>query len=132
MKFLFSVCLSTEPSDTVCVIGIVQTKVMGPVQNGERVYASMSQPGVALAESMLTYFPPSANCRQPTLLGQALENSKPGKINEVSLVKCFVSIVLGIQSQQVTNAVENVRKNLDKRMQTQFENAKRKSRRGNN
>ena len=43
-----------------------------------------------------------------TLLGMAMESCSPRKLEEVNLVKCFVCIVLGINSNQLTSEVKNI------------------------
>ena len=55
--------------------------------------------------------------RTPTLLGQALESKTSYKQDSVHLVHCFVSIVLGIQSGQLANAIDD----LQEKMQGRFE-----------
>ena len=64
-----------------------------------------------------------ADCT-PTLLGQALESKTSYTQGSVHLVQCFVSIVLGIQSGQIANAINN----LQERMQTRFEDVMVKDR----
>lgn len=115
-EFLFcNYMLFEGTTETVCVIGLVKVKVLGTVQNGERIYAAVHQPGVAIPE---TQIPLRAMAdRTPTLLGQALESKASYKQDSVHLVHCFVSIVLGIQSGQLTNAINE----LQERMQGRFE-----------
>ncbi|XP_020603152.1 uncharacterized protein LOC110042142 isoform X1 [Orbicella faveolata] len=109
-------------TETVCVIGLVKVKVLGTVQNGERVYAAVHQPGVAIPE---THIPLRAMAgRTPTLLGQALESKTSYKQDSVHLVHCFVSIVLGIQSGQLANAIND----LQEGMQGRFEDVMVKNR----
>ena len=55
--------------------------------------------------------------RRPVLLGQALESKSSYSQDKVQLVQCFVSIVLGIQSGQINNAIED----LQEKMQRKFE-----------
>jgi len=98
----------TDPTDTVCVIGIVRVKVAGPVQNGERIYASTSKPGIGIPETQMPLRPPGS--RSPILLGQSLETAHASTLDTVKSVKCFVSVVLGIQSEHVQAAVEDVRR----------------------
>lgn len=102
-------------TETVCVIGIVRVKVLGTVQNGERVYVALDKPGVAVPETQIPLRPMAD--RTPTLLGQALESKTSHVQDDVGLVRCFVSIVLGIQSGQIASAVNN----LQQRMQGTFE-----------
>lgn len=90
----------------MCVIGLVKVKVLGTVQNGERVYVSLNQPGVAIPETQIPLRPMAD--RTPTLLGQAIESKESHSQDEVHLIQCFVSIVLGIQSGQIENAINNV------------------------
>lgn len=102
-------------TETVCVIGLVKVKVLGTVQNGERVYAAVHQPGVAIPETQIPLRAMAG--RTPTLLGQAMESKTSYKQDSSHLVYCFVSIVLGIQSGQLTNAIND----LQERMQGRFE-----------
>lgn len=102
-------------TETVCVIGLVKVKVLGTVQNGERVYAAVHQPGVAIPETQIPLRAMAG--RTPKLLGQALESRTSYKQDSIHLVHCFVSIVLGIQSGQLTNAIND----LQERMQGRFE-----------
>ena len=102
-------------TETVCVIGIVKVKVLGTVQNGERIYVALDTPGVAVPETQIPLRPMAD--RSPTLLGQALESQTSYRLDSVHLVRCFVSIVLGIQSGQITNAIDN----LQERIQGSFQ-----------
>ena len=109
-------------TETVCVIGLVKVKVLGTVQNGERVYVSLNKPGVAVPETQIPLRPMAD--RTPTLLGQALESKRSHLQDGVHLVQCFVSVVLGIQSGQIANAINN----LQERMQGAFEDVMVKDR----
>ena len=42
-------------TDTVCVLGIVNVKIVGSVQSGERIYASNEYPGKAVPQSHLLH-----------------------------------------------------------------------------
>lgn len=97
-------------------------KVAGTVQNGERIYVALHQPGVAIPETQIPLRPMAD--RTPTLLGQALESKTSYTQDSVHLVQCFVSIVLGIQSGQIASAINN----LQERMQRRFEDVVVKSR----
>lgn len=90
----------------VCVIGVVKVKVRGPVQNGERIYASLSSfPGVAMPESVIT----QVTSNDLTLVGQSLESVKDSPPDKVNLVSCFVSIFLSIQTQHTSKAMNEMR-----------------------
>lgn len=102
-------------TETVCVIGVVKVKVVGTVQNGERIYVALHHPGVAIPETQIPLRPMAD--RRPVLLGQALESKSSYSQDKVQLVQCFVSIVLGIQSGQINNAIED----LQEKMQRKFE-----------
>lgn len=102
-------------TETVCVIGLVKVKVLGTVQNGERIYVALHQPGVAIPETQIPLRPMAD--RRPVLLGQALESKSSFSQDNVKLVQCFVSIVLGIQSGQINAAI----KDLHVKMQRNFE-----------
>ena len=97
-------------TDTVCVIGLVKVKVLGTVQNGERVYVSLNKPGVAVPETQIPLRPMAD--RTPALLGQAMESKESHSQDEVHLIQCFVSIVLGIQSGQIASAINNLQEKM--------------------
>lgn len=98
-------------TDIICVIGMVKVLIVGSAQTGERIYASTDNPGTGIAESHL---PLGAHIfRDHTLLGMAMEPCKPRYHDEANLVKCFVCIVLGINSQQLSSEVENIMENVD-------------------
>ena len=107
--------LLSGSTETVCVIGVVKVKVVGTVQNGERIYVALHHPGVAIPETQIPLRPMAD--RRPVLLGQALESKSSYSQDKVQLVQCFVSIVLGIQSGQINNAIED----LQEKMQRKFE-----------
>jgi hypothetical protein len=93
-------------TDTVCVIGIVKVKVIGSVENGERVYASLDRPGKAIPQSHLPVG--SFLRRKHTLLGMSLERKSPKSLEEEQLVECFVCIVLDMGRQDILNEVEQI------------------------
>ncbi|XP_022793901.1 uncharacterized protein LOC111332743 isoform X2 [Stylophora pistillata] len=98
-------------TDIVCVIGMVKVLIIGSVKTGERIYASTDSPGTGIAESHLPLG--ALIFRDHTLLGMAMEPCTPRYHDEVNLVKCFVCIVLGINSHQLSNEVENIMENVD-------------------
>lgn len=103
--------LFTGETDIVCVIGMVKVQIVGSVRTGERIYASTDNPGTGIAESHL---PLGAFIfRDHTLLGMAMEPCQPCYHDEMNLVKCFVCIVLGINSHQLSSEVENIMENVD-------------------
>ena len=122
--FTFKVLLPSDVTDTVCVIGMVKVKVTGPVQNGERIYASLDDPGIGVPETQLALRPTTE--RRPTLLGQALETKNAKKMNEINLVSCFVSIILGIQSRQVAMAIDDIQSNIHQKMEYKVKTDRRK------
>jgi len=105
------VCLFAGQTDIVCVIGIVKVQIVGSVQTGERIYASTDNPGTGVPESHLPLG--AFIIRNHTLLGMAMETCKSRYHEEVNLVKSFVCIVLGINSRQLSNEVENIMENID-------------------
>ena len=115
-------------TDTVCVIGLVKVKVMGTVQNGERIYAALDNPGVAVPETQIPLRRMAD--RWPTLLGQALESKTSRTLDTVQLVNCFVSIVLGIQSQQIASAIDNVQDRVHVNIKDTLERERRRRMRG--
>lgn len=113
-------------SDLVCVIGMVNVKVLGQVRNGERIYASMEHPGVAIPQSRVC----DAVFKDAFLLGQTLtgQDADPG---EVSLVQSFVSVMLSISSSHVTRAVGDLREHVKEDLKNEVKQIKRKCVRGN-
>lgn len=55
--------------------------------------------------------------RTPVLLGQALESKSSYNQDNVHLVQCFVSIVLGIQSGQIASAINNLQESMQRRVE---------------
>ncbi|XP_068741090.1 uncharacterized protein [Montipora capricornis] len=102
---------TTGQTDIVCVIGMVKVQVMGSVRTGERIYASTDDPGKAIPESHLPLG--AFVIRNHTLLGMAMEGCKLRRYGEVNSVKCFVCIVLGINSFQLASEVENIMESID-------------------
>ena len=115
---------STDLTDTVCVIGIVKVKIAGPIQNGERIYASMKKPGIGIPETQIPLR--AAGDFSPILLGQSLEAVSARDLDVVRHAKCFVSIVLGIQSGQVAAALEDVRRDTRRKITETIKEEKRK------
>lgn len=111
--------------DLVCVIGMVGVKVLGAVKHGERIFASLEHPGVAVPRSRVS----DAVSSDVVLLGQTLE-SLDAKGNEVNLVQSFVSILLSISSGHVTDAVSDLRKNVREDVKTEVKQIKKKCLRG--
>ena len=102
-------CLFLGETDTVCVIGIVRVKVIGSIENGERIYASRDRPGKAVPQSQV---PVGTFLRKKhVLLGMALEGKKcPKTPDEVHLVKCFVCVVLDVSRQELLEEIEDLYK----------------------
>lgn len=112
-------------SDLVCVIGMVNVKVLGQVKNGERIYASMEHPGVAIPQSRVC----DAVFKDAFLLGQTLTGQDAGP-GEVSLVQSFVSVMLSISSSHVTRAVGDLREHVKEDLKNEVKQIKRKCVRG--
>ncbi len=111
----------------VCVIGVVKVKVRGPVENGERIYASLSTyPGVAMPEHVIK----QVTSQELTLLGQSLESVKDSSPDAVNLVSCFVSILLSIQTQHTNKALGELRTDVLEKVDTKIGRAKRSVVRG--
>ena len=53
----------------VCVLGIVKVKVLGPVRNGEQLYAFPKRPGVAATSTCIAYHERDSDDK-PLLLGK--------------------------------------------------------------
>ncbi|XP_028411316.1 uncharacterized protein LOC114533890 [Dendronephthya gigantea] len=112
-------------TDTVCVVGIVNVKVIGSVENGERVYASIDRPGKAIPQSHL---PVGSFLRKKhVLLGMSMERKYPKSFEEEHLVKCFVCIVLDIGRQDVLKEVESIYEISEKSTQEQIKFASKKA-----
>jgi hypothetical protein len=83
-------------------MGIVRVKVVGNVRNGERVYASTSYPGKAVAESH------SLHVDDDILLGIAME-SCDGKDHQAETpVRCFVSFLCGINADYFSQKAQEL------------------------
>lgn len=108
-RFLPSqICYILDPTDVVCVIGVIKVKCVGSVRAGERVYATvdLDNPGTAIPESHL---PPSVVLGKTSiLLGMSMEEKKASKLDDVNLVQCFVCIVLGVNDKEIAAEIENM------------------------
>ena len=117
-----------DSTDLVCVIGMVNVKVLGPVENGERLYASLEHPGVAIPQSRVC----EAVSSDVFLLGQTLVGVEvEAQSSEVKLVQSFVSVMLSISSGHVARAVGDLREHVKEDVKTEVHLAKKKCLRGN-
>ena len=92
-------------TDKICVLGIVDVKVVGHVHAGQRIFASVQFPGKAIGETH-----PVRDLANKRLIGIALATSPlDSNPNELHLVKCFVSFLLGITSEYVNDKTIEVK-----------------------
>ena len=100
---------------------MVGVKVIGPVQNGERIYVSLDHPGLADPESRLNM----TEDRKRALLGQCMEsvNCETHKVNNV---QCFVSVLLGISSNHTAQAMKDLREDVKIDVKNEFERRKKR------
>ena len=101
-------CYVLDPTDVVCVIGVIKVKCMGSVGAGERIYANVNldNPGIAIPESHL---PPSVILSSGSvLLGMSMEEKKASKLGDINLVQCFVCMVLGVSDKEIKAEIENM------------------------
>ena len=107
---------------------MVNVKVLGPVENGERLYASLEHPGVAIPQSRVC----EAVSSDVFLLGQTLVGVEvEAQSSEVKLVQSFVSVMLSISSGHVARAVGDLREHVKEDVKTEVHLAKKKCLRGN-
>ena len=94
-------------------------KVVGSVDNGERIYASNCDPGKAIPQS---HMPVGSFLRKKhVLLGMALETKKSTKmLDDVNLVKCFVCIVLDVSRHELLEEIENLYEFNEKKTEEQI------------
>ncbi len=125
LTFIPFVFGSEGKTDTVCVIGIVNVKVIGSVENGERVYASIDRPGKAIPQSHL---PVGSFLRKKhALLGMSMERKSPKSLEEAHLVKCFLCVVLDVGRQDVLEEVEVMYELTEKSTHEQIKHASKKA-----
>ena len=105
---------------------MVNVKVLGPVKSGERIYASLEHPGIAIPQSRVC----DALSSDVFLLGQTLTGNET-EPTEVKLVQSFVSVMLSISSSHVTRAVGDLREHMKEDLKTEVKQIKRKCVRGN-
>lgn len=115
-----------KEADTICVIGIVNVKVVGSIENGERIYASTDSPGKAIPQSHL---PVGSFLRKKhVLLGMALETKKNAKkIDAFQLVKSFVCIVLDVSRQELLEEIEELYEKNENRTEEQIKRNNKKT-----
>lgn len=107
------------------MIGMVRVKVMGSVRNGERIYASIENPGVGLPQSRLV----DATSKDAVLLGQSLESTSC-KSYDVTRPQCFVSLILTIGTGHVTQVIDDLRSEVREDVKSEVKNLKKKCIRG--
>ena len=115
----------SDLSDLVCVIGMVNVKVLGSVENGERLYSSLEHPGVAIPQSRLC----DAVSKEAFLLGQTLEGSDANS-SDIHLIQSFVSALLSITNGHLADAFDDVRKHVKEDVKTEVKAVKKKCLRG--
>lgn len=123
------ICYISDPTDVVCVIGVIKVKCMGSVRAGERIYATvdLDNPGTAIPESHL---PPSVVLGKTSiLLGMAMEEKKASKLDDVNLVQCFVCIVLGVNDKAITAEIENMYDHFEMDLAVKLRRERKKTRR---
>lgn len=103
------------------MIGMVKVKVMGAVKNGERIYASLESPGVAVPQSRVC----NVTSQDSFLLGQSLETVQC-KSNDITSPHCFVSIILTISTGHVTRAVNDMRSGVKEDVKSEVKHVKKK------
>lgn len=124
---LMAGCSVLGLDDLVCVIGMVNVKVLGPVKNGERIFASLEHSGVAIPQSRLN----GRVASDAFLLGQTLER-RNAEENDVNLVQSFVSILLSITSSHMAEATsDDLRKHVREGVKTEVNKMKKKCFSGN-
>ena len=111
--------------DIVCVIGMVDVKILGPVQNGERVYASLEHPGVAVPESRVN----QSVLKDAFLLGQSVQRVDESAGSLIT-ARCFVSVLLSISSGHVTQAVTGLRADVKQDVKSEVKQVKKRCLRG--
>jgi len=117
-----------DNSDLVCVIGIVKVRVLGPVRNGDQLYAYKKRPGVAATRTRLLLEKREENDKT-FLIGQAIESKNGVQYNEETLVSAFVSVVNGIDCLAMNQRVESLDKNLKGMIQSLVYDATKKIKR---
>lgn len=105
---------------------MVNVKVLGPVENGERIYASLEHPGIAIPQSRVC----DAVSSDVFLLGQTLDGLD-ANTSEINLVQSFVSVMLSISSSQVTRAYGDLREHMKEDLKTEMNQYKKRCVRGN-
>lgn len=130
--FCFSLpssCVSSviDPTDVICVIGIIKVKCMGSVRAGERIYTNVSpdHPGTAIPESHL---PPCVILGGGSvLLGMSMEEKEASKLNDINLVQSFVCMVLGVSDKEIKSEIGNMYNRFDVEVAAKLRKERRKA-----
>ncbi|XP_065060043.1 uncharacterized protein LOC135687420 [Rhopilema esculentum] len=115
-------------TDLVCIIGIVKVRVVGPVYNGEQLYAYPERHGVAATRSTISLDRSDVSQRL-LLLGQALESKPDTGIQEEALVSSLISVVNGIDSLAMTQKVSDLHVKIDDTIKRTMANTTKKLKR---
>ncbi|RMX50741.1 hypothetical protein pdam_00018281 [Pocillopora damicornis] len=116
-----------DPTDVICVIGIIKVKCMGSVRAGERIYTNVSpdHPGTAIPESHL---PPCVILGGGSvLLGMSMEEKEASKLNDINLVQSFVCMVLGVSDKEIKSEIGNMYNRFDVEVATKLRKERRKA-----
>ena len=113
-------CIDTK-ADRICVIGIVNVKVVGSLENGKRIYASTNYLGKVMSQSHM----PVGSL---FFLCMAFETKKSTKtLDEVQVVKCFVCVALNVSRKELLEEIEVLYEANEKRTEEQVKfSSKRK------
>lgn len=118
-----------DPTDVICVIGVIKVKCMGSVRAGERIYTNVSpdHPGTAIPESHL---PPRVILGGGSvLLGMSLEEREASKLDDYNLVQCFVCMVLGVSDNEIKSEIGNMYNRFDVELAAKLRRERKKARR---
>ena len=116
-----------DPTDVICVIGIIKVKCMGSVRAGERIYSNVSpdHPGTAIPESHL---PPCVILGGGSvLLGMSMEEKEASKLNDINLVQSFVCMVLGVSDKEIKSEIGNMYNRFDVEVAAKLRKERRKA-----
>lgn len=116
-----------DPTDVICVIGIIKVKCMGSVRAGERIYTNVSpdHPGTAIPESHL---PPCVILGGGSvLLGMSMEEKEASKLNDINLVQSFVCMVLGVSDKEIKSEIGNMYNRFDVEVAAKLRKERRKA-----
>lgn len=99
-------------TETVCMLGIVPVKVLGVVKANDPLYASKTEPGIAVSG----YHHQCQNVNDDSLIGYAFQSFKPSTADEIGFVQAGVSVLNSASQLLLNKHIKRLENHWDRRI----------------